>query len=117
MPRVMRISISVPAEDLYALRDWLELDPALAGAVRLGDTHIEPGAMGDLSDVLVVVMGAGGMATVLANNLSGWLSTRKSEVTITRTGPDGSTSSLTVKDTKDADKIVAAFLDAADDHV
>jgi len=27
MPMVMQIGISVPAEDLYALRDWLELDP------------------------------------------------------------------------------------------
>lgn len=114
MPMVMQIDISVAAEDLYALREWLELDPVLAGAVRVADRDIGPGAMGDVSDVLVVVMGAGGMATVLANNLTSWLSTRKSEVTITRTASDGSNASLTVKDAKDADKIVAAFLNADD---
>lgn len=113
---VMQIGITVPGDDLYALRAWLELDPALAGAVRVGDTAIEPGAMGDPGEVLMVVMGAGGMATVLVNNLTSWLSTRKSEVTITRTAADGSTASLTVKDVKDADKIVAAFLAAADDR-
>jgi hypothetical protein len=113
MPMGMQIAIAVPGEDLFAMRAWLELDPALTGAVRLGDTEIEPGAMGDLGEVLVVVMGAGGMATVLANNLTSWLATRKSEVTITRTAADGATATVTIKDVKNAEKIVTAFL--ADD--
>jgi threonine dehydratase len=110
----MTVASEEPTEDLFLLREWLESDPALAGTVTLDEVDIKPDEMGSLSEVLVVALGSGGLATVIAGNLSAWMSSRKAEVTVTKTGADGSSASLTVKNVDDVDKVVKEFLDSVD---
>jgi hypothetical protein len=112
----MTVTSEEPTEDLSLLRQWLESDPALAGSVAPDQIDIKPGEMGGLSEVLVVALGSGGLATALAGNLSSWMSSRKAEVTVTKTGADGSSASLTVKNVDDVDKVVKEFLDGVNGH-
>ncbi len=71
------------ADDLFRLREWLNSADELRGRVTLPSNRIGPGEMGGLTEVLVVTLGAGGLAPVLIQSLTGWLTARRSDITIT----------------------------------
>lgn len=53
------------ADDLFQLLEWFNDDDELRGRVSLPAKRIRPGQMGDLYDVLIVAVGAGGIAPAL----------------------------------------------------
>ncbi|WP_446224774.1 effector-associated constant component EACC1 [Nocardia sp. IBHARD005] len=71
------------ADDLFRLKEWLNGTDELRGRVTLPTSRIRPGEMGGLTDVLVVAVGAGGIAPVLIQSLTGWLTARRSDITLT----------------------------------
>ncbi|MFQ6397581.1 effector-associated constant component EACC1 [Nocardia sp. KC 131] len=71
------------ADDLFQLLEWFNDDDELRGRVSLPPNKIRPGQMGDLSDVLVVAVGAGGIAPALARCLTAWFTVRRSDIAIT----------------------------------
>ena len=60
----------------FALKDWLDDLPALRGRGMVAAGRPLPGRQGGVSDVLVVAVGSGGMASVLVGSLTSWLKTR-----------------------------------------
>ncbi len=71
------------ADDLFRLKEWLNGSDELRGRVTLPAGRIRPGEMGGLTEVLVVAVGAGGIAPVLIQSLTGWLTARRSDITLT----------------------------------
>lgn len=75
-------------DELVQLLDWFRHDDALRGRVSTPPPRIRDGQMGDLYDVLMVAVGAGGLAPALTRSLTAWLTHRRSDVTITLTRGD-----------------------------
>ncbi|MEU2258254.1 hypothetical protein ABZ540_34370 [Nocardia xishanensis] len=71
------------ADDLFQLLEWFNDDDELRGRVSLPPNRIPPGQMGDLYDVLVVAVGAGGIAPALARSLTAWFTVRRSDIAVT----------------------------------
>ncbi|MEV6340283.1 hypothetical protein AB0M12_36845 [Nocardia vinacea] len=78
-----------PHEEFMSLRDWLGREPQFRGGVRAAERVVKPGEMGTLEDVLIVALGSGGAATVLARSVSVWLQQRRSGLSVRVTGPNG----------------------------
>ncbi|WP_040694324.1 effector-associated constant component EACC1 [Nocardia vinacea] len=76
-------------DDLVQLLDWFGRDDALRGRVRLESPPIQDGQMGDLYQVLTVALSSGGIATALAGALKTWFTTRRSDLVVTISRPDG----------------------------
>lgn len=77
------------ADDLFQLLEWLNDNDELRGRVNLPSKQIRPGQMGGLTDVLIVAVGAGGVATALARSLTTWFTVRRSKIAVTiKTGAD-----------------------------
>ncbi|MCP2321448.1 hypothetical protein APR12_006840 [Nocardia amikacinitolerans] len=71
------------ADDLLQLLEWFNDEDGLRGRVSLPPNRIRPGQMGDLYDVLVVAVGAGGIAPALARSLTAWFTVRRSDIAVT----------------------------------
>jgi hypothetical protein len=107
-----RIAIDGSDNDRVALWDWLLNDRELRGRVKR-DTAPRAGEMGgEIEYVVSAVVGAGAVWATLARTLSIWLVQRRSDVTITITGPGGRKTQINAKRTKDPEALVRQALDA-----
>ncbi len=79
----LTIRTSGSADDLFELLEWFNDEDDLRGRVELPANGIRPGQMGDLYDVLVVAVGATGLASALARSLTTWFTTRRSDISVT----------------------------------
>ena len=71
------------AAALESLADWLRGEPELAGRVSVVGSKPGDGELGVLGDALVVAVGSGGTASVLAMSLKAWLSQpRRSDIQV-----------------------------------
>jgi hypothetical protein len=71
-------------EEVASLEDWLRDEPELRGHVRRTIAPVGPTELsGGLGEALIVVLGSGGVAGVLARSLNTWLRTRRPTVTLT----------------------------------
>lgn len=90
----MQADIHISARDSvseYAdLLEWLRGERALTGVVSATYRPPGEGELGGALDVLAVALGSGGTAVALANSLTAWLQTRRSDVSITVTTDAGS---------------------------
>jgi hypothetical protein len=84
-------------EQLRSLRDWLVDSQELRGRVDGVERPPETGTLGPVLDALSVALGPAGAATAFATGLIAWLRTRRGEVHIKVTLPDGSSLELTAK--------------------
>lgn len=84
------------ADELFELYEWFNDDDDLRGRVSLPQAAIRPGQMGDLASVLVVALGAGGIATALTQSLNTWFTVRRSEVAITLKRNGGDETEITI---------------------
>lgn len=73
------------ADELFRLLEWFNDDDALRGRVSVPAAQIRPGQMGDLTEVLVVALGAGGIASTLVQSLTAWFTHRRSDIAVTLT--------------------------------
>lgn len=79
----LTIRTSGSADDLIELLEWFNDDDDLRGRVEMPSNRIRPGQMGDLYDVLVVAVGAGGIVPALTYSLTTWFTTRRSDIALT----------------------------------
>ncbi|MFH8223672.1 hypothetical protein ACH4C2_30380 [Streptomyces sp. NPDC018057] len=96
-------------EELTALARWLQGERELQGAVRLLREDVTQTQLGGELDVLSVAVGSGGIGVALAQSLSAWLRTRRSDVKVTVTA-DGRTIEVDAKQVKDAAAVIAQML-------
>ena len=92
----IQVSASDAAIELGQLWDWLRHERGLTGRVTLIPQAPGPTDLGGIVDMLTVALGSGGAAAVLAQSLSVWLKTRRSDVSVTVTTETGT---VTVKTT------------------
>jgi len=99
---------------LESLFDWLRHEDALRGRLQFRPSAVPPGAMGPLDETLLVVLGSGGVASVLARSLTEWVKQRTSDVRLTFTRPNGETISVDgrrIRDPAALTDIVTRFVD------
>ena len=70
-----------PAET-RELEAFLTSDPELRSRVTARVAAPEPGSMGSVTDVLVVALGQGGIATALASVLISWIRRQRSKISV-----------------------------------
>ncbi len=103
--------------DRESLWDWLRNEPELRGRLQLSAAPTPtPGeAMGAPTDLVVQVSaalaGAGAVWAALARSLSVWLVQRRSDLTITVTGPEGRKVSVSAKRVADPEQILRSVLE------
>lgn len=99
----MTIHTSGGPDELRQLLDWFDRDDALRGLLSVPPSRIRDGQMGDLYDVLVVAVGAGGLARALTQSLTVWLTHRRSDITITLERSNGTAVTLNGDRVKSSD--------------
>ncbi|AEV85592.1 hypothetical protein ACWT_4570 [Actinoplanes sp. SE50] len=108
-----RIAINGSDNDRIALWDWLLNERELRGRVRR-EAISRVGEMGgQIEYVVSAAVSAGAVWATLARTLSVWLLQRRSDVTITITGPGGRKIQVNAKRTKDPEALVRQVLDAS----
>lgn len=107
------VRIAVVGDDLASLREWLSLEDALRGRVRLVDGPAADDEMGVGTELVVVVGAAVPVVSVLARAVTTWLVQRRSDVTVTVTAPDGRSVSVDAKRVVDPEKLIREVLDDA----
>ncbi|WP_267881243.1 effector-associated constant component EACC1 [Streptomyces xylophagus] len=82
---------------LESMKSWLVMEDELRGRVSVCST-IGKGDLGTGIDLLSVVVGSGGAATVLISSISAWLQQpRKSDVVVKVTTSDGKSIEIDAK--------------------
>ncbi|WP_164419438.1 effector-associated constant component EACC1 [Streptomyces salinarius] len=90
----MRVTVGVtgdgrPEAEALSLRDALLSDPGLRSIqVREETAGAKPGEMGSLQEVGLVLLGAGGVGTILVQSLCNWLASRRMGVRLVITRDD-----------------------------
>jgi hypothetical protein len=114
----VNVTVAVDGDDsraaLESLFDWLRHEDALRGHIQLRPSTVTAGAMGPLDEALLVVLGSGGAASVLARCLTEWVKHRTSDVRLTLTRPNGETISVDgrrIRDPASLTDIVTRFVD------
>ncbi|WP_336087233.1 effector-associated constant component EACC1 [Nocardia sp. SSK8] len=82
-PNQLTIHTDGSADELFRMLEWFNDTDELRGRVSRPAGEIGAGQMGGLTEVLVVTLGAGGLAPVLIQSLSGWLTARRSDISVT----------------------------------
>jgi hypothetical protein len=108
------VRIALDADELPSLREWLNAEPEFRGRVAQTGAPAAPGEMGVATELVVAVGAAVPMVSVLARTVTTWLVQRRSDVTLTITGPDGKKVSLNAKRVKDAEALIREALDSGD---
>ncbi|MFB6814179.1 hypothetical protein ACFCV8_06505 [Streptomyces sp. NPDC056347] len=103
--------LTVSGEDdqvhLRSLRDWLTREDLFRGRLSLQGEAPRPGQMGAAVEVLMVAVGSGGAATVLARSVTTWLTQRRADVKVTVQTPGGSRIVVDVKRAADPERVIA----------
>lgn len=104
-----------PVDDLLKLADWLRLERALQGRVRVIATPPSDGELGPAVDLVTVALGSGGVGTVLASSITSWLLSRRKAVkirlTVTRSDR---TLEIETDNADEAEALVRRFIDDRD---
>ena len=104
-----------PGTDIESLLDQLHRRDDLDEAEIASRVHVPTdGAMGPFTDALLVAFGSGGVVVGLAEALSTWLRSRKSNVTVCVTKPDGTKIEISVDAAHDPAAVAALARDLAD---
>ncbi|WP_331764315.1 hypothetical protein OG524_36995 (plasmid) [Streptomyces sp. NBC_01520] len=101
-------------EELRSLYAWLLSDPEFRRYARLSLTSSrapEPGAQGDMIDVLSLVLGTGLNTGALALSIATWRSTRPRQITVTLERSDGRSVTVTASSPQEAQRAVESLLD------
>jgi hypothetical protein len=96
----VEVRLTVAGDDAAAamrsLELWLDGQNELRGQVRAGVSAPEPGTMGSAADMLMVALGPGGVATVVASVLVSWIRRQSGNLSVRARRPDGGEITLTV---------------------
>nr|WP_128806409.1 hypothetical protein [Streptomyces sp. Termitarium-T10T-6] len=100
-------------EELRSLYTWLLSDPELRRHARLSlasSRAPEPGAQGDMIDVLSLVLGTGLNTGALALSIATWRSTRPRQMTVTLERSDGSSVTVTATSHQEVQRAVETLI-------
>ncbi|MGW6705218.1 effector-associated constant component EACC1 [Streptomyces sp. NPDC054956] len=84
-------------DHLRSLRDWLADSQELRGRVEAVELPPETGTLGPVLDALSVALGPAGAVSAFATGIIAWLRTRRGDVHIKVTLPEGSSLELAAK--------------------
>jgi Effector Associated Constant Component 1 len=108
----VRITVEGQDTDTASLWDWLRHEPELRGRLRASGTPVSEEAMGVPIELVVVLATATVPVTsALARSLSTWLVQRRSDLTVTVTGPDGRQVSMSSRRVADPEKLLRMVLE------
>jgi hypothetical protein len=96
--------------ELASLTEWLQIERDLAGQVRQIPGAVGPTDLGGALDTLSVAIGSGGIGVALAQSLTAWLRTRRSDVKLTIT-IDGRTVEIDAHRIADPTELITRALD------
>ncbi|WP_149260805.1 hypothetical protein [Actinomadura sp. K4S16] len=99
-----------------ALLQWLRTDRRLAGHVRLRRRPAGSEELGGALEVLMVAVGSGGVAAVLAQSLPVWLQSRRPAVKVKLTTSTGESVELETADASEAPRLIEELLRNRDDE-
>lgn len=89
----MQLRLTVTGDDapaaMRSLQAWLAGQDELRGRVRPLVAAPQPGAMGSVTEVLLVTLGPGGVASAVASVLISWIRRQSGPVRVRVTRPDG----------------------------
>ncbi|MGW3959356.1 effector-associated constant component EACC1 [Amycolatopsis sp. NPDC005003] len=106
----MQADIEVSGDDRVAefgaLWEWLRRERALAGAVHGRPKPATDGELGGAYEVLSVALGSGGAVVALANSLTTWLRSRRSDISVVVKTKAGSIR-VSSRQVKSADEVAA----------
>ncbi|WP_394620230.1 hypothetical protein JNUCC0626_14335 [Lentzea sp. JNUCC 0626] len=108
------VRIAVDGDELPLLREWLNAEPELRGRVTAVGGEVAPDEMGVATELVVAAGAAVPLASVLARAVTTWLVQRRSDVTLTITGPDGKKVTLNAKRVKDAEALIREVMEPGD---
>jgi hypothetical protein len=109
-----RITVEGQDTDAESLWDWLRHEPELRGRLRACSASAPVDAMGAPIELVVVLATATtAVASALARSVSTWLVQRRSDLTVTVTGPDGRQVSVSGRRVADPEKLLRTVLDPA----
>lgn len=77
-------------QELASLYAWLQHDDEFRGRVKAVAGELRPGDMGGATETLLVALGSGGAATALITAVGGWLTARRTKLSIEVTDGDRS---------------------------
>lgn len=77
-------------QDLPSLYAWLQQDDEFRGRVTAVAGKLRPRDMGGATETLMVALGAGGAVTALISAVGGWLTARRTKLSIEITDGDRS---------------------------
>lgn len=110
-----RIAVDGRDADRESLWDWLRHEPELRGRLQLSTAPTPDDAMGAPTDLVIqgsaALAGASAVWAALAKSLSVWLVQRRSDLTITVTGPDRRSVSVSAKRVANAEQILRSVLE------
>jgi hypothetical protein len=107
-----RIAVDGHDRDMESLWDWLRHEPELRGRLRTRSAPTPEEAMGAPIELVVILATATvPVASALARSISTWLIQRRSDLTVTVTGPDGRQVSVSSRRVADPEKLLRAVLD------
>jgi hypothetical protein len=109
----MQARIETNGPELGSLYDWLCRTPGLSVRMDGDSTSVEK--MGGTADIVVQLAatagGAGALWAALAKSLSVWLTQRRSDVTVTVTGPDKRKVTVSAHRVGDVESLLRTVLD------
>jgi hypothetical protein len=77
-------------QELASLYAWLQHDDEFRGRVTAVAGELRPGDMGGVTETLLVALGGGGAASALISAVGGWLTARRTKLTVEITDGDRS---------------------------
>ncbi|MFJ3309570.1 hypothetical protein ACIPSA_42370 [Streptomyces sp. NPDC086549] len=99
--------------ELAGLVGWLRAERELGGAVQVVRRDIAESELGSGFDVISVAVGSGGVGAALAQSLSAWLRTRRSDIKVTFTA-NGRTVEVDARRVSDPMALITRVLDGDD---
>jgi hypothetical protein len=103
-----------PVAELASLAKWLRAERDLAGQVSQVPGPVGPSDLGGVLDTLSVALGSGGIGVALAQSLSAWLRTRRSDVKLTIT-VEGKTVEIDARQIADPTELIIRALERHDE--
>ncbi|MFF5147543.1 hypothetical protein ACFY6U_48870 [Streptomyces sp. NPDC013157] len=81
----IRLEAGAPAEEFTSLLQWLRRERDLQGFVRAQRPPTQAEELGSAFELISVAVGSGGIATAFVTSLGSWLSSRRTEQTVSVT--------------------------------
>src|SRR5207248_8605813 len=114
----VQISAGEDRDELRAVAKWLRNEDELRGLLRLVNAPTRPGRMGGVLESVSLLVGSGGIGTVLIKSLFTYLGQRRRAITLELRlkREDGQELELKLSDPKSADAVLKQAVRFFGDH-